>query len=473
MPGASFRLAAQIVAQSGLVDHFAVSRYYNKPCLREQRGYCLPSAAPDFKLRTQARFRHRPPLCREDLAAAMDDVTALDQSPVLGAGTPLAADLKLRVEAVARVAGAHADAVDRDARFPTEAFAAARTERLLGLLVPAELGGDGGTLSDAAEACHALGRACASTGMVFAMHQIMVAILVRHGLGSAWHRSMLRDLGAHQRLIASSTTEGTGGGDLRASACAVQVDGGRMSLAKNATVISYGAEADAVVTTARRAPDAAPSDQVLVALLKKDYRLDPQSGWDTLGMRGTCSAGFALTGAGEPEQVLPVPYQDIHMRSMMPIAHLTWSSVWTGVAAGAVERARAFIRNVRRSGAPLPPGAAHLTRATASLQTLRALVASSLQRFESIAGQPEELDSLAFQTAMNLLKVNASETALATVMSAMQACGLAGYRNDGAFSISRALRDILSAPVMINNDRILANAAGAPLLMEIPATLRD
>ena len=61
---------------------------------------------------------------------------------------------------------------------------------------------------------------------------------------------------------------------------------------------------------------------------------------------------------------------------------------------------------------------------------------------------------------MNLLKVNASETALATVMSAMQACGLAGYRNDGEFSISRPLRDILSASIMINNDRILANAAG-------------
>jgi acyl-CoA dehydrogenase len=407
------------------------------------------------------------------LAAAMDDVTAFDTPSVLG----LAADLRLRAEAVARIAAAHTDAVDREARFPSEAFEAARRERLLGLLVPTELGGEGGTVSDAAEACHALGRACASTGMVFAMHQIMVAILVRHGLGSAWHRGMLRDLSARQWLLASSTTEGTGGGDLRASACAVQIDGGvdgsRMSLAKNATVISYGAEADAIVTTARRAPESAPSDQVLVALLKKDYRLEPLSGWDTLGMRGTCSSGFALTAAGEPEQVLPVPYQDIHTRSMMPIAHLTWSAVWTGVASGAVERARAFIRNVRRSGAPLPPGAAHLTRATASLQTLRALVASSLQRFESIAEQPEELDALAFQTAMNLLKVNASETALATVMSAMQACGLAGYRNDGAFSISRALRDILSAPIMINNDRILANAAGAPLLMEVPATLRD
>jgi acyl-CoA dehydrogenase len=74
---------------------------------------------------------------------------------------------------------------------------------------------------------------------------------------------------------------------------------------------------------------------------------------------------------------------------------------------------------------------------------------------------------------MSLLKVNTSEIALATVMSALQACGLAGYRNDGEFSISRPLRDILSASIMINNDRILANAAGAPLVIEIPASLRD
>ena len=158
---------------------------------------------------------------------------------------------------------------------------------------------------------------------------------------------------------------------------------------------------------------------------------------------------------------------------MLPIAHLTWSGVWAGVAAGAVDRARAFLRNARRAGGQTPPGAAHLIRATASLQTLRASVAVSLQRYEAAADRPDDLDLLAFQTAMSLLKVNASEGALATVMSALQACGLAGYRNDGEFSISRALRDILSASIMINNDRILANAAAAPLLLEIPALLRD
>jgi acyl-CoA dehydrogenase len=58
-------------------------------------------------------------------------------------------------------------------------------------------------------------------------------------------------------------------------------------------------------------------------------------------------------------------------------------------------------------------------------------------------------------------------------MSALQACGLSGYRNDGEFSIARHLRDALSSSVMINNDRILANTASALLLVDVAASLTD
>jgi acyl-CoA dehydrogenase len=78
-----------------------------------------------------------------------------------------------------------------------------------------------------------------------------------------------------------------------------------------------------------------------------------------------------------------------------------------------------------------------------------------------------------FQTSMNMLKVNASEIAISTVMHAMQACGLSGYRNDSEFSIGRHLRDVLSSPIMISNDRIMANIAAASLLSGTPASLRD
>jgi acyl-CoA dehydrogenase len=383
-------------------------------------------------------------------------------------------DLKSRTQIAAAAATENADLVDRNGRFPAEAFAAARAQRLLGILVPADLGGDGASISDAVDICYTLGRACSSTGMIFAMHQIMVAILVRHALNSTWHQRLLRRLTSEQMLLASSTTEGQGGGDLRASACAVERSGSHVTLAKAATVVSYGAQADAILTTARRAPDAPASDQVLVAFVKDDYQLDPITGWDTLGMRGTCSPGFMLKGSGESEQILPEPYQKIHTQTMMPVAHLTWSAVWTGIAAGAVERTRRFVRTVaRRTGGQLPPAAAHLTRANMSLRTLRMTVASALQRFEASSSDPDEIDSLDFQNSMNLLKVNSSELAIATVMSCMQACGLAGYRNDGEVSISRQLRDVLSSSIMINNDRILASAATASLLAEVPPSLRD
>jgi acyl-CoA dehydrogenase len=381
-------------------------------------------------------------------------------------------DLKFRAQVMAAAAAKNADAVDRDARFPAEAFVAAREQRLLEILVPADLGGEGASVADVVDLCYVLGRACASTAMIFAMHQIMVAILVRHARNSPWHRRLLHRLTTEQLLLASSTTEGQGGGDLRKSTCAVERTGSRMALAKSATVVSYGAQADGILTTARRSADAPPSDQVLVALVKEDYQLERIVDWDALGMRGTCSTGFMLKGAGAVNQLLPEPYQTIHTQTMMPVAHLTWSGVWSGIAAGAVERARRFVRSAaRHANGQLPPGAAHLTRATISLRALRGTVASVLQRFET--AERAEIESLDFQTAMNLLKVNASELAIATVLSCIQACGLSGYRNDGEFSVARHLRDVLSSSIMINNDRILANAASASLLIEVPHLLRD
>jgi acyl-CoA dehydrogenase len=56
-------------------------------------------------------------------------------------------------------------------------------------------------------------------------------------------------------------------------------------------------------------------------------------------------------------------------------------------------------------------------------------------------------------------------------MSALRVCGLAGYRNDGEFSVARHLRDVLSSPIMIHNDRILANLATPVLMTEIPSSL--
>ena len=78
------------------------------------------------------------------------------------------------------------------------------------------------------------------------------------------------------------------------------------------------------------------------------WALEQTGGWDAFGMRGTCSNSYLLRAAGHVDQVIADPYAEISPHTMVPVAHLTWSAVWTGIAASAVERARQFVRKAMR-----------------------------------------------------------------------------------------------------------------------------
>jgi acyl-CoA dehydrogenase len=380
---------------------------------------------------------------------------------------PAAESLIDRAARVAEIARAHAVSVDAEARLPIEALRAAKAERLLGAMVPVHLGGEGARLAEMADLCFTLGQACSSTAMIFAMHQIKAACLIRHHGGSAWQIAFLRRIAFEQLLLASSTTEGRAGGALRSSEAPIEPTASGVRLRRDASVMSYGEYADAIVTTARRDAQAAPADQVLAVFVRDGYRLERTAAWDTLGMRGTRSQGFNLEAEGDREQVLAAPYAEIHAQTMAPVAHILWASAWAGIAAEATERARQFTRKASRAGSP-PPGAPHLVRAKTSLDGLYALISTALARHAALEDQPDALAALDYQTQVALLKVQASELAVATVMSAMRTCGLSGYRNDGDASMGRLLRDVLSSPLMINNDRILADLAPPALMDRTP-----
>jgi acyl-CoA dehydrogenase len=375
-------------------------------------------------------------------------------------------------ETVAVTAKRYVTEVDAESRFPVEAMAAIRDLKLLGMMIPREFGGHGCRAADVSDVCAVLGAACSSTAMIFAMHQIKVACIVRHSHGSAWLEDFQRRIAAEQLLLASSTTEGNKGGAVRSSEAPIERDGAKIRLVRDASVISYGANADAIVTTARSSGAAENSDQALIVFERSDYTLEPTKTWDTLGMRGTCSIGYLMKAEGIADQVLPEPYDRIHNQTMAPYAHMFWSSVWYGIASGAFARGRAFLRQASRSsGGQMPPGAPNLARARISLETLRAAIQAGMVNFERHLGEPGGLTSMDAELAMNFLKVESSELALQTVMGVMRTCGLAGYRNDSEFSIGRAVRDVLSAPVMIHNDRILADAGASVLLSSPPLAL--
>ncbi|WP_448208313.1 acyl-CoA dehydrogenase family protein [Azospirillum sp. sgz302134] len=372
----------------------------------------------------------------------------------------MTAPFQQAAQAAAEVAGRHAASVDRDARFPAESFAALKDVRLLGAMIPRDFGGAGASLTDMAGVTHALAQQCPSTGLIFAMHQIQVACLVRHGQGSAWHRDLMARLTEEQMLLASATTEAGIGGDVRSSSCSVEGAGDGFQLEKQATVISYGAEADAILVTARRAADSPASDQVIIPLLKNQLQLDAIGDWDTLGMRGTRSVGYRLRGEGVRAQIMPLPYADISAQTMLPVTHILWSSAWLGIATDAVARASAFIRSeARKRPGTQPPGARRLAEVTAKLQTMRGMVRGAIAQFEDASDSPDRLTSMGFTVSMNTLKITAAEMVVRIVEQAMLVAGLSAYRNDTPYSMGRHLRDAHSAPLMISNDRVLGNTA--------------
>jgi acyl-CoA dehydrogenase len=357
------------------------------------------------------------------------------------------------------VAGPAADEVDRDARFPTEAFDALRADGLLGILVPQELGGEGASMSQAASAVEALGRQCASTAMIYAMHQIQVECLNNHGRGE-FFSDYLRNIVDRQPLLASATTEIGIGGDTRTSGCAVEQTGDSFRLEKMAPVISYGQSADAVLVTARRTPDSAPNDQVLVVCEPPGLTLEPKGEWNTLGFRGTCSLGFRLVAEGDVKLILTDHFDVISRRTMLPVAHVLWGSVWLGIATEAVDRARAHVRSeARKKPGVTPPAAIRLAELVAILEQMRSLVRSAARHYDELRYDPEARDTMGFAIEMNALKVSASTVVVEIVGRAMTICGMAGYREDSPLTLGRLLRDSPGAAVMINNDRIIANNA--------------
>jgi acyl-CoA dehydrogenase len=362
------------------------------------------------------------------------------------------------------VAAPHAADVDAKARFPTETIEALRDSAVLSACVPREFGGAACTMTELAQLCSTLAQACGSSAMVLAMHYSQLACVVRHALDSEFFRDWLHAMARRQWLLASMTSEVGTFGDTRSSICAVERQAGRFVLNKDATTGSYCEHADAILVTCRRDAEAARSDQVLVMVKREDCTLERTTSWDTLGMRGTCSPGFRLKSGGDERQVIPGAFADGSAQTMVPFSHILWSSLWWGIAADAVARAANFVRGqARQTPGSVPPTAPRLAEAWSQLQAMKQTWWAAAQAFDAMGDEREPLMGMPWALRLNNLKVSCSEAAPRIVHAALQIVGILGYKNDSPFSLGRHYRDVLSASIMISNDRI--NAKSASMLL--------
>lgn len=362
------------------------------------------------------------------------------------------------VSAVVKAAAGAADEVDREARFPGEAVDMMRANKLLSVSLPLEVGGGGASITDLSAMARAIGAACSSAGMVFAMHHIQALSLTFHG-ATGQTEDLAREIASSEALLASATTEITTGGDVRSSTCAVEVDGDTVRLEKNAPVISYGANADYIFTTARRTPDSPPSDQVLVVCPARTTVLEQTSTWDTLGFRGTCSPGYMLRTETSVANILPVDYAMISAHTMLPSSHILWASVWLGMADAALAKARAQVRASARKSPGTTPLAARLADLLVVHQEFEALVSDALSRYEDFLSSDQDEPTVGFAIAMNNVKLRASTLVVEVVTGVLALIGINAYREDHKASMGRLVRDCFGPQLMVSNERIRANNA--------------
>lgn len=368
-----------------------------------------------------------------------------------------------RITHASEVARRHAGEVDACERAPHEAIAALRAARLLGA-GPTEdtCRWEGRQLLTAASA---LGAACSSTGLIWAMHQGQMQTLAEHAQDTPGLREFVEAAWDEQPLVASVTSE-RGAADPRQgnACCESTAQEGRVRISKPASAASYLRVADAALLSARRSESAPPSDQVLVLARKADMRITFPGAWKALGMRGTMSEPADVECVIARTHIFAEPFSRLSSVTMNPATHLTWGGCWLGIARETVKKARQFLRaKVRSDGDELT------TLKSVRLGELRRTLLAAETTLHSFADsydrrKPRQADGFAtadLPLASNYLRLTVSELTVQVVLGALELIGIDAYRGEAvsALSIERQVRDILSSVVMIGGDRLrLADA---------------
>jgi acyl-CoA dehydrogenase len=144
---------------------------------------------------------------------------------------------------------------------------------------------------------------------------------------------------------------------------------------------------------------------------------------------------------------------------MGPFSWILWTHAWLGIATDAFDRARRFTRDTaRRAPENATSLAQRLAQLMARLAPLRGSVRGAVHEFAEMEAGPgrEGLYTMSSALWLNALKVSASEGAVGVCQGALDVIGIAGFRNDTPYSVGRHIRDALSAPLMVANQRLNA-----------------
>jgi alkylation response protein AidB-like acyl-CoA dehydrogenase len=351
---------------------------------------------------------------------------------------------------------------DKDARFSSEAVVALGPAGLLGITLPAEVGGSALGPRTLATVIATLAEADASAAMVYLMHMCATATIAA-ARSAAVVRQTLKDIAAGRHLTTLAFSEAGSRSHFWAPVSRAKRNAVNVHLTAKKSWVTSAGHAQSYVVSALAPEGKGPTDSTLYLVAGGTPGLSVAGPWDGLGMRANASAPMILENCEiEPGRQLTDDGAGFKamLEVVLPMFNLGTSAVALGLCRAAVAGTAAHLNGARFE---------HLGQTLGeSLPTLRAQLATMQIDTDGLAARIDDLvDHLQRPrdtTTLRVLesKAAAGDTAIAVTSAAMRVCGGAAFSKHMA--IERLFRDAHAGAVMAPTGDVLREFIGKAIL---------
>jgi isovaleryl-CoA dehydrogenase len=344
--------------------------------------------------------------------------------------------------------------VDRTGTFPRRQIQALQEAGILGVTVPAALGGGGGGIPEAAAIVRELGAACSSTAMIVTMHFSATAVLL-----ATDRTDVLTDIAAGRHLTTLAFSEFGSRSHFWAPLSTAVQQSGDVRLDAHKSWVTAAGEADSYVWSSK--PLLADGPMTLWYVPADAPGLDVPAPFDGLGLRGNASSPVTADNVSVPNSAMlgeDGHGLDLALAAVLPYFLILNASASVGLMQAMTQETAAHLQQTRL---------AHLDQTLAQQQTPRAQLAQLQIATDGTRALVD--DTIAAVSAGRAdaqllvleVKAAAGEAAAQAADLALKACGGSAYRKESA--IERRFRDSRAARVMAPTTEALHDFIGRAL----------
>ena len=367
-------------------------------------------------------------------------------------------------EIASRVLAPSAAQNDKAGRFSTEAVESLGESGLLGLMLPADVGGLGLGPRTFAAVMATLAEADASVAMVYLMHILGTATISAARPSVAQTVTpILKEISAGRHLSTLAFSEAGSRSHFWAPTSRAHQNGNGVRISAKKSWVTSAGHAQSYVVSSLAPEGKGPTDSTLYLVPAQTRGLTVAGPWDGLGLRANASSPVTLDDCEVPS-TLQLTDDGAGFPAMLnvvlPLFNLGTASVALGLCRAAVAGTVSHLKNAKfeHLGVSLGEG----------LPTLRAQLATMQIDADGLSARIDDLvDHLEKPRETTMLRVletkaAAGDVAISVTSAAMRVCGGAAFSKH--LNIERLFRDAHAGAVMAPTGDVLREFIGKSLL---------